>query len=482
MISLSLIGLGVLAILILSIMALRRIVRTDEVHVVQKAKKTLVYGTTAENNLGNTYYEFPSWCPILGVTVTKLPTAVFGLDLNDYDAYDKDRLPFLVDIKAFFRITDFRLASSRVTNIMELKEQLLSIVQGAARSILAKEDLENIMCERNVYGDKFTKEVAEQLKEWGVKAVKNIELMDIRDSHGSEVIANIMKKKKSQIEMESRTTVANNLQKAKEAEILANQEVALKEQDAHRQVGLRQAEVQQEVGMANEKAKQEVQAQVKLTTEKEMEVEKVRAVQTAEIEKQANIVTAQGQKQVVSINVEASIAKAEGDKQVVILNAEANKTQLERKAEADLTIAQNGAKGIQATGEAKAMAEKLAQSASVQAQIDLAKEIGENEGYQNFLLKQKEIEANAQIGIEQAKNLSGADIKIFANSGSVTDGVNQARGIFNAKNSFDVASALEAFISTPIGAEIADKLLGTGDAVKTVETVKNVIKKKKDKE
>ena len=203
--------------------------------------------------------------------------------------------------------------------------------------------------------------------------------------------------------------------------------------------------------MANEKAKQEVQAQVKLTTEKEMEVEKVRAVQTAEIEKQANIVTAQGQKQVVSINVEASIAKAEGDKQVVILNAEANKTQLERKAEADLTIAQNGAKGIQATGEAKAMAEKLAQSASVQAQIDLAKEIGENEGYQNFLLKQKEIEANAQIGIEQAKNLSGADIKIFANSGSVTDGVNQARGIFNAKNSFDVASALEAFISTPIG-------------------------------
>ena len=164
------------------------------------------------------------------------------------------------------------------------------------------------------------------------------------------------------------------------------------------------------------------------------------------------------------------------------LNAEANKTQLERKAEADLTIAQNGAKGIQATGEAKAMAEKLAQSASVQAQIDLAKEIGENEGYQNFLLKQKEIEANAQIGIEQAKNLSGADIKIFANSGSVTDGVNQARGIFNAKNSFDVASALEAFISTPIGAEIADKLLGTGDTVKTVETVKNVIKKKKDKE
>lgn len=475
------IGLSIV-LLIFTIMSLRRIVPTDEVHVVQKAKNTLVYGTTAQENLGNTYYEFPSWCPVFGVTVTKLPTAVFDLNLNDYDAYDKDRLPFLVDIKAFFRITDFRLASSRVANIKELENQLMGIVQGAARSILAKEDLESIMCERNVYGNKFTAEVSEQLKEWGVKAVKNIELMDIRDSHSSEVIANIMKKKKSQIEMESRTTVANNLQKAKEAEILANQEVALKEQDANRQVGLRQATVQQEVGMANEKAKQEVQAQVKVTTEKEMEVQRVRDVQSAEIEKQAAIVKAEENKAIIETNAKAAITRAEADKNVTILEAEATKEQVELKAEADLTVAQNQAKGIRATGEAKAMAEKLAQSASVQAQIDLAKEIGENDGYQNFLLKQKEIEINGNVGVEQAKNLGNADIKIFANSGSVMDGVSQARGIFNPKNSFDVASAIEAFISTPVGAEIADKILHSGDLVKAVETVKKAIKKKEGNE
>ena len=65
----------------------------------------------------------------------------------------------------------------------------------------------------------FTDEVASQLKEWGVESVKNIELMDIRDLHGSEVIANIMKKKKSQIEMESRVTVAENTRKAKELKL-----------------------------------------------------------------------------------------------------------------------------------------------------------------------------------------------------------------------------------------------------------------------
>lgn len=40
------------------------------------------------------------------------------------------------------------------------------------------------MDERDQYGDKFTEAVKEQLKEWGVKTVKNIELMDVRDSGG----------------------------------------------------------------------------------------------------------------------------------------------------------------------------------------------------------------------------------------------------------------------------------------------------------
>ena len=33
---------------------------------------------------------------------------------------------------------------------------------------------------------------------------------------------------------------------------------------------------------------------------------------------------------------------------------------------------------------------------------------------------------------------------------------------------------LEAFKSTPMGAEILDKVLGTGDTVKTIETVNQI--------
>ena len=65
-----------------------------------------------------------------------LPVSVFDLSLSSYEAYDKERLPFLVDVTAFFRISDSNKAASRVHTFAELNDQLRSIVQGAVRSIL----------------------------------------------------------------------------------------------------------------------------------------------------------------------------------------------------------------------------------------------------------------------------------------------------------------------------------------------------------
>ena len=479
-------------LLIRWVLNLRIVVPTSQVHVVQKAGETLLYGKAAQseqNKVGNAYYNFPSWIPVLGVNVTILDTGIFDRDLKDYEAYDKDRLPFMVDVKTFFRIKDFGVASVRVVDMKELKEQLDGIVQGAVRSLLAKEDLESIMSERNKYGKQFTEEVAPQLAQWGVETVKNIELMDIRDSRDSKVIQNIMAKKKSQIEMESRTTVAENAKKASQAEIEANKEVALKQQDAEREVGLRTAEVNQEVGIANEKQKQQVQEQAKVTAEKEMEVKRVQEVKAAEIEKQAAEIDANKNKEVITINAQANVVRTEADKKVAILNAEANKEQtllnaeaqkqqITLKAEADLVTATNEAKGTEAKGKAQALAQELAKKASVQDQVTLAEKVGENKPYQDFLIAQKQIEVQGDVmkavGVAQANNLSGADIKMFVSSGSVPEGVSKAAGIFSPDNALNIASMLEAFKSTPMGAEIVDKLLGTGNAVKTIETVKKV--------
>jgi flotillin len=96
------------------------------------------------------YYKRPTWLPLFGVTVRELPVSNFDLDLNSYEAYDKNRLPFIVDVKAFFRIADTNQAAQKVENMMELKDNLAGIVQGSVRSIMAKSDLESIMQERSI--------------------------------------------------------------------------------------------------------------------------------------------------------------------------------------------------------------------------------------------------------------------------------------------------------------------------------------------
>lgn len=469
----------VAALIILYVLGLRRIVPTNEVHIVQRDSKTISYGKDMEN--GNVYYQIPAWVPKFGVVVSKLPSTIIKISLDRYEAYDKDRLPFVVDIVAFFRIADFAVAASRVFTVSDLKDQLISIVQGAVRSILAKEYLEDIMSKRSEYGEEFTKEVCGQLKEWGVESVKNIELMDIKDSHDEEVIANIMMKKKSAIEMERRTEVAKNLKLAQESEILAKQEIELKQQDANRVVGLRNAQVQQEVGIANEQQQQEVQAQAKVTAEKEMEVKKVREVQAAEISKQAATVKAEEEKAVIEVNAKAAITKAEAEKNVAVLNAEAHKeqqilqaeankqqielqatadkTRVELKADADLKAAKNEAEGVNAKGKAEASARELMEKAQVAGQIQLSEKIGSNKEYQDFVIKQKQVEAMEAIGVEQAKNLSKADIKIFANGSSITDGVNNVGKILSPKTGLDLGSMLESFASTPVGSAVTEAVI-----------------------
>ena len=140
-------AIGIVAILVFLLLrwifSLRRVVAPNEVHIVRQGKSTLIYGNTDEQqqSQGNAYYRWPVWVPGIGVDVLVLPLSVFDIDIESYDAYDRDRLPFVVDIKAFFRIANYKIAAERVATVGELKEQLLDICRGAARTILAKEDL-----------------------------------------------------------------------------------------------------------------------------------------------------------------------------------------------------------------------------------------------------------------------------------------------------------------------------------------------------
>ncbi len=454
-------------------LSLRRVVKPSEVHVVRESKNTLIYGnlkniTTADGKIiepeetsGNVYYEIPQWFPIWGVEVQILPLSNFSVDLQGYEAYDKDKLPFEVDITAFFRIADYRQAASRIEDSHTLQKHLTKIVQSAVRSILANDTLDEIMTKRSVYGEQFTTEVSDHLKEWGVVPVKSIELMDVRDKDGEKVISNIMEKKKSFIDMESRKEVAKNNKEAREAEIDALQSIAMKEEEKEETVGKRRAEREKAVGIAKEQSSQEVKEQQRATKEKEMEVIKVANVRQAEIDRETITIKAEADKQKAHIEAEAKVVVANEDKKAAEHRAEADFIVKTKEAEANLVADKKLAEGTEAKGRAEAEVKKSIGLAEVEPQISLAKEIGENTGYQEYLVRIETIKAEQAVGVEQAKNLGNAQIKIIANAGgNVQEGVKSVAEIFSAKGGQSLGAMVEAFAATEVGQQVIGKLMG----------------------
>lgn len=469
------ITVGIFAVVAIStvyaLIMLRRVVPTNMVHIVQSKKKTTPYGKGKD--AGNVYYEWPAWLPVIGVVVSKFPESVFDISLTDYEAYDSGRLPFMVDVKAFFRIEESETAAQRVSSFDELKMQLQAVLQGAVRRILATDKLESIMEDRSGLGVKFTTEVNSQLKEWGVTTVKSIEFMDIRDSSRSTVIENIMAKEKSRIEMESRIKVAENKREAELKEIDAVRTVDVQRQDAEQQVGLRKAEKDKTVGIANEQANQEIQLQAKITTERNMDVRKVEEVRQAEIQRDVAVVQAEKDQKVKVVNAEADkkvqVVTAEAEKESVIVRAEGEKQSTVVRAEGDLEAAKREAEGTQALGLAKAVAEKALLMAPVDTQITLAKEIGENEGYQQYLVTIKQIEVSGEVGKEMAKAIQNADLKVIANSGDVQSGVGKLGDLFTTTGGTNLTGMLSALSMTEQGKSLVDSVIGRIGGNKTTE-------------
>jgi flotillin len=437
-------GAIVIGAVVLVMTFLRVVVSTNDVIIVQSSKKTVSYGKGLP--AGNTFYQWPAWVPAIGVQTTRLPVSVFSLSLKDYPGYDQGRVPFLIDIIGFFRITDPNMAAERLASFEDLKSQLTGILQGAIRSILASSEIEAILQGRAQFGEMFTHAVDEQLKQWGVQSVKTIELMDIRDANDSKVIANIMMKKKSLIESQSRIEVALNMQNAQTKEIEAQRVVEVSKQDALQQVGLRTAEKEQMVGVANEQVKQTIKVQEAITAERDKGVVQVNHVREAEIEKQVRVVEAEQGKAV-------AVIQAEGEKQMMVTRAEGTLAQAKLDAE-----------GVLARGTSQAEAQRLMLMAPVATQIELAKEIGQNAGYQTYLVSIKQIDANQVVGVEQAKALQAAEIKVIANTGNAVDGVRSAMELFTPKGGTQIGAAIEAFRNTDAGRAVLDKLTTNGRA------------------
>lgn len=464
----AIIGISVL----IYILSLRRIVPTNVVHIVQRGKQTVSYGTNKQSNV---YYEWPSWLPFFGVSKRVLPVSNFDIDLKRYEAYDKDRVPFVVDVKAFFHISDTNVAAQKVESFEELKGQLENVVQGAVRSILAKSKLEEIMEERSIFGKQFTEAVNNDLQNWGVEAIKSIELMDVRDADGSQVIHQIMAKRMSAIDMESRTEVAKNNKMAKQAELEARKEIDVTTAETEKIAGEAQAQSQQAIGIAKAEAMKktgiaeqqsvsEIAKAQRMTAEQQMEVVKVNQVKQAEIDREREIITAEQEKQKTEIRAMAEKYRIETEASAIL---EAKR----KEAEATKTVGSAEADVIKAKGISEAESRKAMELASVSAQTTLAKEIGENKPYQEYLIRVKEVEVSQVVGVAQyesmAKALSAADLKLLINSGDVQSGIGKLSDLFTSKGASQINGLLEGLKQTEEGKNILSMLNGLASSKKS---------------
>ena len=452
------VGGGSGALILAAAFLFRRVVSTNMVHIVQSGKTTTPYGANLPG--GNVYYEIPTWVPKLGVSVIKLPVNNFDISLDNYEAYDEGRVPFIIDVIAFFRIDSPSVAAQRISNFEELKHHLGLIVQGAVRKVLASENIHNIMTQRSTLGESFSNEVRDQLPEWGVSSIKNMELKDLRDSPKSNVIASIMAKKISEIEKDSRIKVAENHRLATVAEVEnkrtseistveAEREINLSKQIAEQQVGERAAEKEKAVGVAKEQSQQEVLLAKAITKEKDIAVKRVEELKTAEVERDRALVLAEKEKKVATIDKETALVLAAQEKETTVLIAEGKLEAEKKKAEA-----------IQATGVAEAEAKKALELAPVTAQTTLAKEIGSNEPYQKYLALIEALKAYTVVGSEQAKSLQQAEVKVIANGGTAPEGITKVADMFGSKGGTAIAAAIEALSNSEVGAELLSRLAG----------------------
>lgn len=446
-------------IILIYILSLRRIVPTNLVHILQRGADTVSYGIGKGSNV---YYAFPKWIPKIGVLVRVLPISNFGIELTKYHAYDKDRVPFEVDIKAFFHIANTNIAAAKVESYDDLLDQLNSIVQGAVRSILAKSKLEQIMEERPMFGTLFTNAVKQDLLSWGVEPIKNIELMDVRDAQSSNVIHQIMAKRISAIDMESRTEVAKNHKTAEQAELEARKEVAITKAETDRVSGEAKAKSDQAIGIAiaesiknkgvaEQSSLTEIARSERVTAEQRMEVVRVNELKKAEIAKQSAIINSEQKKKQIEIDADAS-------KYQVEISAVAELEARKKEAEGTKIVGEAQADVIRAKGLSEAESKKQMELASVTAQTTLADNIGSNEGYQNYLIKIREIEITGEVNKIQyqslATALNNADLKLLVNSGDVHSGLNKFADILSSKGASSLNGIIEGLKQTEEGAAL----------------------------
>lgn len=393
--------------------AMYTIVPADYVDVViQKGKMRVLSPHKDYNKEGRAaYFKIPPWFFIfgLGMTVHRVPLRMITVDVSNFMAFDIDRARFLCNIIAYVAVTTPVKAAQRFGgDVSELERQVGMIVTATTRDACTKKTIREIINNRQDIIDTINPPLRDAIGHWGID-LKDIELVYFQDPTKAEygetepphVIRDVSSIIEEQINSEARQKNAEQRKIARVKEAETDEEATKREIRRDEEVAKRQQEKDRAIAEFE-----------KVALAEQFEVRRVDEVKMAEIMKQKALVVANQDREVEEINKERKRLDGEGDK-----------IYLSEKAK----------------GEAAPIREKGLADAEAKMKLQDALNRFGPEAIR-ALVAERLVEMQRQIGLETAKALTTADLKVFAGGDSARSGFDLGQLI----ESLDVASESSA--------------------------------------
>jgi len=371
------------------------IVPADHADVVIQRGKMKVFSSHTEYNAAGkaAYFKIPAWFFILGLgmTVHRVPLRIMAIGIPNFLAFDSDRARFLCNIVSYVNVVDPVEAAKRFGGDMgELHKQVVQIVQATTRDATTKSPIREIINNREGIIAQITPPLSKAIRHWGIE-LRDIELVEFSDPTKKEypheepphVIKDISSIIEQQINSDARQKNANQMMEARLKEALA-EETARK----------REIQKDEEVAKREKDKDKMVAEREKVALAEQLEVAKVDQVKNATIQKEKALVIASQDREVEAIKKEQKHLEGQGDMLM----------QLEQ------------AKGLAAPIREKGYAEADAKM-KLQAALNMFKDEAIR-----ALVAEQVVEMQRQVGIETAKALTQADLKVFAGGGSAQSG------------------------------------------------------------
>lgn len=401
------IGLGVgiaiaviLFIIVICLFAWYRIVDPSEAHLVVTPGGKFV--VSADDNVATnktkTYFAIPSWLPFFGRAIRIMDVTIKELVVNQ-ETYEKNQARYNVKSSCKYRITDVQTSAETFVSDAELQEQLKEVIRASVRAVTVKYDVVDARAFKQKMGDEIQKEMQDDLDKWGLTLI-NFQLVDFQDTDDSSIISDISKRR--EVEIQS-TTREQNAEKLKQAR--------MKEAEAEEKAKEREIAKEKVIGEREENKKQKIAEQQKIAEEKRYEVVRVQTVKQAEItkaeaevkakqDKEVAIIKASQDKEAEKIMKEQKLLEGQGDRQRAEEQAKGEAAPIREMGNAEADI-------IKAKGLAEAIAKDKLQEALNKFTPEAI----------NALVAEIVVDKDKAIGVETAKALTEADLKVFAGGG-----------------------------------------------------------------